>query len=122
MPVIQIRMTSTERAEDIIEAMVRVLKLRHGLKIRRRAFIVRWGQLRRRLSATAEYQAFRTEVIARDSGQCRKCGARTTTVHHRRRVSRAPRLAILVSNGELRCDTCHARTHPWMKEASDGRR
>lgn len=84
----------------------------------RRAFLAAYGRLRRMLERTPEYQAFRLAVLQRDRYRCRGCGSVARVVHHRVRVARNPRLALVPINGEVRCSDCHAVIHPHLRRAS----
>lgn len=119
MTLIQPRMSDKPSTADrVIERMVKLLSIRREAKISRVVFLRRWGRLRIALQFTKEYQAFRAAVIARDGGKCKVCGKETTLVHHLKLVSREPRLATVVSNGELRCTDCHVDEHPWMRRSA----
>lgn len=115
MTVIQIRIP-VRPAVEIIRLLQRMLRLRYERRIQRKVFLVKWAMLRRELTQTEEYQNFRRAVFARDK-QCVMCGSRTgLIVHHKVMVSRDPRQALVVSNGEARCNRCHVSEHPWMAE------
>lgn len=109
---VQIR---TSHAEPVLLQMEALLAQRYKRRITRREFLAVWGALRTELSETVEYQDFRSAVYDRDGGHCTKCGAGTRTVDHIVRVARAPRKALLVSNGRLRCDSCHAKRHACLR-------
>ncbi len=102
-------------AEAIIADMLNLLRKRHSWRIKRMTFLIAWGKLRRELATTPEYQQFRAEVLRRDGYRCGTCGRVAHTVHHRRPVARAPRLALDPGNGTVRCDECHEEIHPHLK-------
>jgi len=108
----------TSDAKSILRKMEELLAQRYVRRITRKDFLVEWKALRDALALTPEYQAFRLAVIARDGGCCTKCGAATRTVDHIRRVARAPREALQVSNGRLRCENCHAERHACLRKSA----
>lgn len=105
----------TTHAEPVLLRMEVLLAQRHKRQITRRGFLAAWGTLRSELSATVEYQEFREAVYTRDKGRCTNCGRATRTVDHITRVARAPRRALLVANGRLRCDECHMQRHACLR-------
>lgn len=112
MTVVQIR---TSHAEPVLRQMEMLLARRYRLQIKRREFLTVWGALRATLANTVEYQAFREAVFIRDHGRCTSCGNCTRTVDHVVRVARAPRKALLVSNGRLLCEKCHMERHACLR-------
>lgn len=115
MALIQIRMS---HAEPVLLRMEELLARRHKRQITRRGFLAVWGALRVELYQTVEYQEFRETVYRRDGGHCTCCGRGTRTVDHIVRVARAPRKALLVSNGRLRCDGCHMKRHASLRRSA----
>lgn len=117
MALIQVCISDGPRADDIIKRMRKLLKARHFRRVSRRVFLAKWHSLRRALSFTPEYQAFRDAVWRRASGKCEVCGGPGRHVHHHRRVSRNPGAALNPKNGQLVCMDCHGRKpgHGGMK-------
>ncbi len=109
---------NSQTAESICCEMVALLDRRRKRMIGRRAFLAAWSSLRRMLERTSEYQQFRLAVLQRDEYRCRRCGSVAHTVHHRKRVARRPDLALVISNGEVRCGDCHADEHACLRRAS----
>lgn len=95
--------------------MERLLADRFDQCLGRAEFLRRWGALRQRLEATAEYDAWREGVRARAKGRCERCGKVGKQAHHRKQLSRHLKLALELANGELVCDECHKNSHPHMR-------
>lgn len=99
----------------MLALMERLLAERFEQCLGRAEFLRRWGALRQRLVATAEYEAWREGVRARAQGRCERCGKVGKQAHHRKQLSRHLGLALDPANGELLCDECHRNQHPHMR-------
>lgn len=106
---------STTHAEPVIARMEALLGQRYQRRVTRREFLAEWKSLRAELYATVEYQEFREAVYVRDQGRCTNCGRAARVVDHIARVARAPRKALVVENGRLRCDACHKQRHACLR-------
>lgn len=100
--------------------MEAVLEKRHRLGISRRGFLIVWGNLRKKLSATAEYRKWVEGVRASARNCCEAeihaedCGGRGEVAHHVVPVARNPKLALDKKNGRWVSRACHAQIHPHL--------
>ncbi|MGL9969375.1 HNH endonuclease [Enterococcus sp. DIV1420a] len=61
---------------------------------------------------TKTWLKVRKIVINMNGGKCAQCGNKAHMVHHLKKVKEFPSLALLLSNLEPLCNSCHNKEHP----------
>lgn len=98
------------QANTVIENMVRLIEARRVGKITRRGFLVRWGNLRKALFLTSDYQELREYVKERCGGICEICDKEPLIhVHHEKPVAFYPRYALMRNFVKGCCQRCHKK-------------
>lgn len=78
--------------------------------------LIRSGQIKR-FYKSKEWKRKRKEILRRDNYECQRCKreggfSKATTVHHIKHLDEHPELALVDSNLESLCSTCHNVEHP----------
>ena len=71
----------------------------------------------RKFYKSKEWRYKRKDIFKRDHNECQKCKrngghSKATTVHHKKHLKEYPELALVDSNLESLCGTCHNEEHP----------
>lgn len=65
-----------------------------------------------RFYQTKEWRKVRQIILNLSGGKCVKCGKKAHMVHHLKKVKEFPLRALLLTNLEALCNSCHNEEHP----------
>ena len=65
-----------------------------------------------RFYQTKEWRKVRQIILNLNGGKCAKCHKKAHMVHHLKKVKEFPLLALLITNLEPLCNSCHNEEHP----------
>ena len=65
-----------------------------------------------RFYQTKEWRKVRQIILNLNGGKCAKCHKKAHMVHHLKKVKEFPLLALLITNLDPLCNSCHNEEHP----------